>query len=80
MQHNSRSGRSGEGRDEHRKANHVIRKHKTMVLVSRAQTLLVTILTWRRGSQTLTCDALVLCSSVVVLVQQIKCASCTNTC
>ena len=68
MQHNN------EGRDEHRKAKQVIREHKTLVLVTRAQSLLVTILTWRRSSQTLTCDALVLCSSVDALVQQVKLA------
>ena len=71
MQHNN------EGRDDNRKAEQVIREHKTLVLVTKAQNLLVTILTWRRGSQTLTCDALVLCSNGNVLVQQIEFASCT---
>ena len=71
MRHNN------EGGDEHRKATQVIREHKTLVLVTKAQSLLVTILPWRRGSQTLTCDALVLCSNVDVLVQQIEFASCT---
>ena len=71
MQHNN------EGKDKHRKAKHVIREHKTLVLVTRDQSLQVTILTWRRSSQTLTCDALVLCNNVVVLVQQVEFASCT---
>ena len=68
MQHNN------ERRDEQRNAKQKIREHKTLVLVTRAQNLLMTILTWRRGSQTLTCDALVLCSSVDALVQQVKLA------
>ena len=72
MQHNN------EGGEEHRKAKQVIWEHKTLVLVTtRAKSLLVTILTWRRGSQTLTCDARVLCSSGDVLVQQVEFASCT---
>ena len=69
MQHNNEGG-SG-------KAKQVIWRHKTLLLVTMAQSLLVTILTWRRGSKTLTCDALVLCSSGDVLVQQVEFASCT---